>query len=830
MIGAHPDDEDTQLIAYLAKAKHVETAYLSLTRGDGGQNLIGNELGPVLGMIRTEELLAARRIDGGHQYFSRAYDFGFTKTLDETLHHWPKDSILSDAVAIVRAYRPQVIVAVFTGTPADGHGQHQFSGVIAREVFDAAADTVRFPPSTLGGLAPWTPLKFYRLRRGGGGTLSFDVGQYDPLLGASYSEIATVSRSQHRSQGQGALPQRGPRYSGVQLELSRVSDPTKPEKGLFDGIDTSWVRFHSMALPDSVRSAIDSLPIAEAAVHRALDLTQPQRVVPQLASYVRLTSRADQAIGCTTLEVLNPDTPSCRGVMGDLALALEMTRERAADALLDAAGVTVEATASRELIAERDTTTITVSVYNQGKTPVALESAWVLGQVGMGSKPPFSILPDSVARARLPYVGEASPTTAWWLRRPMRGETFNQPLAEMITGEDRLHTSGVEVVLRIDGVPVPVTAAPIVYRYADPARGEVRRPVATVPEISVLLEHEIEYARANTPLGRSVLVNVHSAATGPRDVDVSLALPSGLTADSSHRRVTLPAFGDATVYFQVHGRMTPGRDSIRAIATADGRSFTLGFVPIEYEHIRPLRYYRRSTVQVEAVDATFANLRLGYIRGVGDNVMPMLEELGLPVVELDPRTLPQVKLGTFSTIVVGPRAYEANKALVANNPLLMRFVRDGGTMVVQYGQFAYQQPGILPYPITLARPAADRVTDESAPVRVVDPGSPLVATPNRITERDFTNWVQERSSYMPRTFDREYRTVFSLNDPGEPPNDAAVLVAPLGKGTYIYTTFSFFRQLPAGNPGAARLFINLLSANQRAALRPALPPSSSPKP
>src|SRR3954469_5476710 len=243
MIGAHPDDEDTQLIAYLAKAKHVETAYLSLTRGDGGQNLIGNELGPVLGMIRTEELLAARRIDGGHQYFSRAFDFGFSKSLDETLRHWPKDSILSDAVAIVRAYRPQVIIAVFTGTPADGHGHHQFSGVIAREVFDAAANTVRFPPARLGGLAPWTPMKFYRLRRSGGGTLSFNAGELDPLLGVSYSELATVSRSQHRSQGQGALPQRGPRFSGVQLEASRVSDPARPEQSLFDGIDTTWARF-----------------------------------------------------------------------------------------------------------------------------------------------------------------------------------------------------------------------------------------------------------------------------------------------------------------------------------------------------------------------------------------------------------------------------------------------------------------------------------------------------------------------------------------------------------------------------------------------------------
>src|SRR5499427_7908072 len=260
MIGAHPDDEDTQLIAWLAKARHVETAYLSLTRGDGGQNLIGNELGPQLGMIRTEELLAARRLDGGRQYFTRAYDFGFSKTLEETLEHWPKDSILKDVVEIVRAFRPHVIISVWSGTPADGHGHHQYAGVISREAFDAAADSVRFPADRAGGLTPWATPKFYRLRRRGGGSLTFNVGEYDPVLGESYSELATLSRTQHRSQGQGELPEKGPRFTAVQLEVSRVSDVKAPERGLFDGFDTTWARFKSLPLRESARAALDSLP------------------------------------------------------------------------------------------------------------------------------------------------------------------------------------------------------------------------------------------------------------------------------------------------------------------------------------------------------------------------------------------------------------------------------------------------------------------------------------------------------------------------------------------------------------------------------------------
>jgi len=829
MIGAHPDDEDTQLIAYLAKARHIETAYLSLTRGDGGQNLIGNELGQSLGMIRTEELLAARRIDGGRQYFTRAFDFGFSKSIDETYEHWPKDSILKDMVAIVRAFRPQVIIAVWSGTPQDGHGHHQYSGVLAREVFDAAADSIRFRPSSVGGLAPWATAKFYRARLTTAGGLRFNVGEYDALLGRTYSEIATESRSEHRSQGQGGLPQRGPRFDAVRLEVSRVSDASAGnERGLFDGLDSSWSRFKDVRLADSVRAAVDSLPVVERLVRQALDLKDPSKVVEPLVRYVRVASRAASGIACATLTPTGSQ-PACSATLGDLALALASTRARASEALLDASGVTVEATAPRELIAERDTLTVVVSLYNQGKTPFVLERLSFLDQPGSMS-PPTTVLPDSVARKTLVYRAGSDPTFPWWLKSPRYRDTFSQPLSEMVVGEDRLFSSGVDAVINLAGVRVPVRAGPIVYRYADAVRGEVRRPLATVREITVLLQHDVEYARANTAFDRAMVVAVRSATPAPRDVEVSLALPKGLTADSAVRRVTLHPFGDATLFFRVTGRMAAGRDSIRAIAKSHGESFSLGFLPVEYEHIRPQRIYRPSTVQIEAVNATFANLRVGYVRGVGDNVMPMLEQLGLPVTELDPVTLPQTKLSNFTTIVLGPRAFAAHGvALRLNIPLLMQFARNGGTIVTQYGQTEMTQPAMLPFPITLTRPA-DRVTDESAVVRVLDPTSPLLSSPNKIGEADFAHWVQERSLYMPHTFDKQYRALFSMNDKDEPPNDAAVLVAPVGKGTYIYTTFSFFRQLPAGNPGAARLFINFLSADQRAANRPTAATSAPVRP
>jgi LmbE family N-acetylglucosaminyl deacetylase len=834
MIGAHPDDEDTQLITWLAKARHVETAYLSLTRGDGGQNLIGNELGPALGMIRTEELLAARRLDGGHQYFTRAYDFGFSKTLEETLDHWPKDSILSDVVAVIRAFRPHVIISVWSGTPADGHGHHQFSGVVAREAFDAAGDTVRFPPSRLSGLDAWTPSKFYRLRRNGSGaSLAFDVGEYAPLLGESYSEIATQSRSQHRSQGQGALPRIGPVYTAVKLEVSRVSDANASETGLFDGVDTTWARFKSVRLSDSARTALDSLPAARAAVVASENLVNPSAMVAPLSTYERLVTRAESGKACGFSGAEGADDHTCTAAERDLWWSLSMTNERATAALLGAAGVSIDITAPRDLIAQNDTVPVTVRVYNGGKSTLTLDRVSLINALGMASRQRREILPDSTATQQITYRAPMRLSLPWWLRSAPQGDMFVQPRADMIEGEDRRLESGAEVGLRVDGVPVLVREGPIVYRFADPARGEVRRPIATVPEISVLLQHEVEYARAGAPFDRTMLVYVHSADGVPRQVDVTLRLPDGLHADTATRHASLEPFGDAHLYFRVRGVLAAGPHDIAASASlrenAAPRASSLGFVPVEYPHIRPLRFYRSSTVTLQAVNITYANLKVGYIRGVGDNVMSMLEELGIPVGELDPLTLPQQNLGGYTAVVIGPRAYESNPALVANNGTLMAYARNGGTVVAQYGQASYGRPGIFPFPITAPR-STDRVTDENASVRVVDPGSPLLAKPNKIGQEDFANWVQERALYMPRTFDPAYRTVFSMNDKGDPPQDGAVLIAPLGKGVYVYTTFAFFRELPAGNPGAARLFVNLLSATPAAANRPPHPPSDSVRP
>ena len=837
VIAAHPDDEDTQLVTWLARGRHVETAYLSLTRGDGGQNIIGNELGEALGVIRTEELLAARRIDGGRQYFTRAYDFGFSKNADETFRHWPRDSILRDVVTVVRSFKPHVIVAMFSGTPRDGHGHHQASGILAREAYDIAGDTVRLPRAATYGQGGWTPLKFYRGAWGSRDqpdVLRINVGQFDAMLGRSYAEIAAQSRSQHKSQAFGSLEPKGARFTQVRREASRVNANVPPEReqSMFDGIDTTWARFKTPGLHPFLEGVVDRAMANVASVKSAPYLTDPSSALGALTNFASTLAPLAVPPDVPVMIDLVNRPPERLNVPDDLRAAARIASRRAARSITLASGIAVEAQVPRELIATADSAPLTVTVYNRGRDPVRAEPSRFFGcqhareqrddrPIGVRgvweSDSAAAVLPDSArtwkgfACASREPVGDGP----WWLEVPRQGDMFGA--ASVVTTEAEA-SRGPVVRLRLalagaaPTMPVEIEA-PIVYRYADPIRGDVSRPLAYVPEISVTLDRAIEYAPARTPLARQVRVQLRSAATTPRDVRVSLRLPAGLRADSAARSVTLPSYGAVrSVTFSIRGELPPGRHVIAARAESNGRRFTNGYVPIEYDHIRPQRLYRDATVAMEAVDVTLPpDATIAYIQGVGDNSAPMLQQLGLRVSVLDPADIPRTELSRFNAIVVGPRAYESNEVLVANNAALLEYVRRGGTMVVQYGQYEMQRPGMMPYPITIARPA-DRVTDEASPVRVLDADARVLTYPNTIASADFAGWIQDRSLYMPRTHAAEYEPVVATNDPGEQPNDGGILVARYGTGTYVYTTLAFFRQLPNGVPGAARLFVNLLAA------------------
>jgi LmbE family N-acetylglucosaminyl deacetylase len=723
-IAAHPDDEDTQLIAWLARGRRVETAYLSLTRGDGGQNLIGNELGDALGVIRTEELLAARRIDGAHQYFARAYDFGFSKTADETRQHWPQDSLLNDVMTVMRAFKPHIIITTFSGTPRDGHGHHQISAIIARDAYALAADTVRFPVRQFG--APWTPLKFYRLARFSpqDRTIAINVGEYDPYLGLSYQEIAADSRSQHKSQGQGTQRRKGVVWDYLTREDSRVpAPPAKEEASIFAGLDTT--RF----------------------------LVQDGRVTPP--------------------ELLPP--------------------------------IALEAVADRQTVAVGDSAKITLAMYNRGRVPIRF-SRTVSGATDLQT-----VAPDSVFTWTEWFVGREI-TQPWWLAQPRNGDLFT-PRITGVSEDERERQSWPHFVVTPQGGSAVKIESPIVYHYVDQVRGDVQRPLAVAPGISVTLDQAMETVRANAPTSQLIKVTLRSALGETTPVTVRLSVPHGLSVDSASRIVVMTRGSTRTLAFRVRGALPRGTHQITATASANGKSYQSGYIPIEYPHIDPERIYRPSTISVNAVDLVLPQrLNVAYVPGVGDNVAPVLDQLGVPLTVVDADDLPQTDLSRFTTIVVGPRAYQSSQSLQQNNEYLLSYVRNGGRLVVQYGQGEMQRPGIMPYPITLGQPAV-RVTDENAPVTFTDPASPLLNAPNKITQDDFKGWVQERATYMPSTFDSHYHTMLAMNDPGEQPNRAAILAAAYGRGTYIYVPLALFRQLPAGVSGGARIFANLLGGN-----------------
>jgi len=852
MIAAHPDDEDTQLIAYLARGRRVEAAYLSLTRGDGGQNLIGNELGEALGAIRTEELLAARRIDGGHQYFARAFDFGFSKTAAETYKHWDHDSLLADVVTVIRAFRPHVIVSVWSGTPADGHGHHQVAGILAREAYDAADDTVRFPVKQYG--RAWAPLKFYRGARGSraAGAVGMNVGEFDPVLGRSYSEIAGESRAQHRSQGFGGFQLRkGAQMDYVVRQGSRVNESTPPgdERSIFDGIDTSFARLPRAAAAPA-RRALTAVQALLDSARAAVDLRRPDGAVRWLPRAAQLAQEARAATPRCLVDVHlgaysvtdgagdgRRSGGACDAAALDLDASLEILVKRTAEAALEVASVAVEATAPQELLAFGDSMPVTLAVYNRGREPVTLLAARVNDALRftLAATP---VAPDSSVRLTRSVLGLVD-SRAWW-QGPHTGDLF--PMQEspsdglarvslvggrdvalvpgVAVAEDARALSAVHVSVSIAGATFSVDAGPITYHSSDPLLGEQNRPVGGVPAVTLAFDRGIEWMVANRPLDHLMRVSVRSFASTPRTFSFKVVSPPGVRVDSIPASMTLQAKEERELFVRVRGQLKPGRYEFGLIAeTENGRSME-GFKAIEYQHIRPIRMYRHSAIYLQSVDITVpATLSVAYIQGVGDNVAPYLRQLGIPVTVIAPAELPVVDLGRFSTVVVGTRAYEATPELVTYNPRLVDFARKGGTLVAQYGQ-NIATLGVMPYPVTI--PRTSRVTVEEAPVTVLDPRARVLVSPNRIGKEDWDDWVQERGLYMPTVIDPHYSAPLEMHDPGEPDIKGALLATPLGKGTYVFTSLALFRQIPGGVPGGMRLFVNLLSAGlepERAAPR-----------
>jgi LmbE family N-acetylglucosaminyl deacetylase len=814
VIGAHPDDEDTQFLAWLARGHQVHVAYLSLTRGDGGQNLIGNELGEALGAIRTEEMLAARELDGAQQFFARAYDFGFSKDAAETFTHWEREALTAEVVQVIRAYRPHVVVAIWSGTRADGHGHHEAAGLLARDGFDAAADGVRFPAAIHG--EPWMPHKFYRgawATRSIEPTLTFDVGTYDPVRGESPAELAARSRAQHRSQGQGGLERRGVVLSRLAREVTRVNAGTvaTEEGSLFDGIDTSLLRLGPAGSP--ARELFTQLQAQIAWIQGNLDLRRPHLVVDSLARLVWSITNVSR--------LLESAPPTL-----DVQPSLERMRARAQRALLEAAGIAIEVTAPQELLAFNESMPAHVSVHNRGKAPVVIRGAHLTGS-DLAPDLDLTLLPDSSVRLDFRVSGLLD-HRPWWIGRRV-GAMFPERRSPAdgiarVAGEGAVSLPGAavpeevraisetRVTLTIAGVTTTVSAGPVMHRVADPVLGERWRPAGGVAPITLEVDRGLEWVRADQPVDLRIRVTIRSHASVARRIVFAYLLPEGISIADRSDSITLAPREVREVFLQLRGRLREGRHEFGVGAVSEGVTYIDGFRTIAYEHIRTLRLYRTSALHLQSVPVTVPrSLTVAYVTGVSDLIAPALRSLGIPTTILTAAELPLLDLARYTTVVIGPRAYESTPELAQQNARLMAWVAQGGTLVVQYGQFEMANPGMLPYPIGFTRPAA-RVTLEGAEVRILQQGSRLLTWPNRIGASDWEEWVQERGLYMPTTIDPRYRTPLAMNDPNEPENRGAILDAPIGRGRFVYTSLSLFRQVPAGVPGAMRLLVNLLSA------------------
>jgi hypothetical protein len=466
--------------------------------------------------------------------------------------------------------------------------------------------------------------------------------------------------------------------------------------------------------------------------------------------------------------------------------------------------IELEAVADRQALALGDSARISLALFNRSRSPIVIPSMRVDGR-------PRTVLPDSSYRWTEWYVGREI-TQPWWLATPRSGDMFT-PRITGIPEDARALRTGAHLTVDSHAIGTLYLTAPIAFHYVDRVRGDVQRPLIVAPGVSIALEQAVTMARANGPFNQILKTTLRSAMSDSTPVTVTLSLPRGLSADSLSRTVVIGPGGTRTLTFKLRGTLPRGTHEIAATATAKGHAYRTGYIPIEYPHINPQRIYRPSTLTINTVDVVLpARLNVAYIPGVGDNVAPILEQLGVLLTIVEPDDVPQTDLSRFTAIVVGPRAYQVSQTLQDNNDYLLAYVRNGGRLVVQYGQGEMQRPGVMPYPITLQQ-RAERVTDENAPVTFTDPQSPLLNAPNKITADDFKGWVQERATYMPSTFDSRYRSMLAMNDPGEQPNRAAILAAPYGRGTYIYVPLALFRQLPAGVAGGARIFANLLGGN-----------------
>lgn len=794
-IAAHPDDENTRLISWLANEKCVRTGYLSLTRGDGGQNLIGSEQGIELGVIRSQELLAARRTDGGEQFFTRAYDFGYSKTHQETFEKWNHDEILADVVYVIRKFRPDIIITRFATDGSGGHGHHTASAMLAEEAFDAAADPTRFPEQ-LKTVKVWqtkrlfynSAARFWNPNADMSKFIKQDVGGYNNLLGKNYGEIAAESRSMHRSQGFGSALQRGEQFE----YFKPIKGDTVGLQNIFDRLDLGW---NGLENGKKIATLIEGAALAyqkEDIVSCNKKLLQALSFYPENVSY-EMAYKRNQFIK-TILKVNN--------------LFIEASAEGSATPALG------------------DSLKVKVFGLNRSQTPIILEklSMQAVYPSANCNANNMSMNVGSVLKNNIPFTKSLSeiiclntPTSKmYWLSEGIKDNKFvTQP--EQIGTAYELN-SGYNMVfdLNILGERISVTER-VQFKWTNPEKGELYRPlVVTAPaHVNVLsnalvcndtLEKEI---RVRIKAGKDNVSGILRASFPPSwNIRFANALVQTEKAETNFSIDKKSEEKEVILWVKPPAKNAQG--ILNFELEIEGKIYQDGTKEIAYDHIPTQTLFPAAQLKLVKLDAVRKSKKIGYIPGAGDEVAASLDQMGYEVNTLSDAQIASENLSDYEAIVVGVRAYNTNEKLSANKKKLMTYVENGGNLIVQYNTNSFAGPfkgDIGPYPFKISR---DRVTDENAKAVFELPNHAVLNTPNKITQEDFEGWIQERSIYHAGEMDAKYEAPISFADPGEKLNKGSLIIAKYGKGNFVYTGMAFFRELPAGVPGAYRLFVNLI--------------------
>jgi len=783
-LAAHPDDENTTMISYLANARHINTAYLSLTRGDGGQNLIGPELKELLGVIRTQELLAARRIDNGQQFFSRANDFGYSKSPLETFDIWNKEAVLSDIVWTIRKFKPDIIINRFNhDLESRTHGHHTASAVLSYEAFEKYNDPKVFPEQ-LQYVEPWQPSRlffntswwFYGSREkfeeaDKSDMVNFDVGTYFPMIGKSNTEISAESRSQHKCQGMGRFGTRGASEEYLQLlkgeKLINNKDP-------FEGINITWTRIKGGA------------PIGEilAGVEKNFKPTNPVASIPELLNaFSQLKKLPEGHWRNLKLEELKEVISACLGFF-------------------------TEATTNDNIFTPGDELSVNIEMINRSTANVLLQNIKFHPSGNLDTIFNTLLMPnkDLTYTTKFSIPKDMDYTNPYWLNDE---STFGmyKVTDQLMRGLPESNRSILmEYTLIVEGVSINYITD-VVFKKRDPVKAEVYKPVELIPPVSADIIDEVfvfgdSNAKPVTVLVKALKENLSGS--------VSLQVPKGWKVMPERVEFNLVLKGaEQAIEFSVSPPERQDEAKIKAAVTVNGKSYDQSMYVIDYDHIPTQTVLQKANAKVVKIDLKKAGSKIAYIMGAGDAIPACLEQIGYEVDILEDHEIKSNVLRNYDALILGIRAYNTVDRLKFHKETFMNYIKEGGNMIVQYNTSrGINGADIAPYPLKLSR---DRVSVEEAEVRILAKEHPVINFPNKISAKDFEGWIQERGLYFPNEWDEKYTPILSSNDPGETPKDGGLLVAEYGEGHYIYTGYSWFRELPAGVPGAYRLFTNLIS-------------------